>query len=102
MTAMYAPDGVFVDPRHPPFVGHAAIRAWYDTALANFSQAHVDYTRVVVDPPNAVAEWVSYLSHGDTRYAFHGTSVFEVHDGRVTFQRDYFDQKEDAELRGKE
>jgi uncharacterized protein (TIGR02246 family) len=98
MTAMYAPDGAFVDPRHPPFVGHEAIRDWYNAALSAFTDPYVEYVRVVIEPPHAVAEWVSYLSHGEKRFAFHGVSVFEVHDGHVTFQRDYFDQTGDAEV----
>jgi limonene-1,2-epoxide hydrolase len=100
MTDIFDSEGVFVDPRHPPFKGHEAIFRWYEHALANFTDPEVEYTRVVIDPPYAVAEWVSRLSHGDQRFAYHGLSLFEVRSGKVVYQRDYFDTSESAAIAG--
>ncbi len=98
MTEIFHRDGVFVDPRYPPFAGHDAIYQFYERALANFTDPDVEYTRVVIDPPYAAAEWVSRLSHGEQRLAYHGLSLFEVRDGKVLYQRDYFDTGEDAKV----
>ena len=99
MSEMFAPEGVFIDPRFAPFEGREAVYSWYQKALSHFEDPDVEYVRTAVDPPVAMAEWVSRLSRDGRRYAFHGISVFDVGaDGKVSLQRDYFDTGESGEL----
>ena len=98
MSELFAPDGVFIDPRFAPFEGREAVLSWYRKALEHFVDPDVEYVRVAVDPPTAMAEWVSRLSRDGKRYAFHGVSVFEVGgNGDVLVQRDYFDTNDTGE-----
>jgi uncharacterized protein (TIGR02246 family) len=98
MADLFADDGVFIDPRFAPFAGKDAVLGWYRRALEGFTDPEVEYTRVAVDPPVAMAEWVSWLSRDGKRFAFHGVSVFEVApSGNVLVQRDYFDTGESGD-----
>ena len=98
MSELFDPKGVLIDPRFAPFEGPDAVFTWYRKALGHFVDPEVEYVRTAVDPPAAMAEWVSRLSRDGTRYVFHGVSVFEVGaDGKVLVQRDYFDTGESGE-----
>ena len=99
MAELFAPDGVFIDPGFAACEGREAVLSWYRPALDNFVDPDIDYVRVAVDPPMAMAEWVSKLTRKSdgNRYAFHGISVFEVApNGKVLVQRDYYDADSSA------
>lgn len=99
MGELFAPDGVFIDPGFAPFEGREGVLSWYRPTLDNFVDADVEYVRVAIDPPMAMAEWVSRLTRKSdgNRYAFHGISVFEVAtNGQVLVQRDYYDTESSA------
>ena len=99
MSELFATDGVFIDPRFAPFEGRDAVLSWYRKALDHFVDPEVEYVRTALDPPAAMAEWVSRLSRDGTRYAFHGISIFDVGaNGEILVQRDYFDTGESGEI----
>jgi limonene-1,2-epoxide hydrolase len=52
---------------------------------------HVDILRSVTDGPVVLNERVDAIQYGRFRLQFWAYGVFEVHDGRITLWRDYFD-----------
>jgi ketosteroid isomerase-like protein len=93
MADMFLDDGVFIDPRYPFGIkGVRGIREYYQWQLGRFTDPRVEYTRVLIDPPYAVAEWYSWLTRlNGERLGFDGLSIFEVRNGKLALQRDYYD-----------
>lgn len=52
---------------------------------------HIDVVRSVADGPTVLNERVDAIQYGRFRLQFWAYGVFEVHGGRITLWRDYFD-----------
>jgi steroid delta-isomerase-like uncharacterized protein len=104
MASLYASDAVHVDAwgRHE---GREAIGVYFEEADKPFSEISMETSQVIEEGNEVVAEWVFRgtntgpltMPDGTQIPATHksvelpGVSVLSVKDGKITSQRDYFD-----------
>ncbi len=90
----YAEDAVFQDPV-VSLKGPAAIRAHYAYQYEGVTSIRWDFEPEIVQGDRRVLVWTMHLAHprlnGGREYGVPGNSVFRMANGKVVYQRDYFD-----------
>lgn len=84
LTAMYAPDAVNHQVAEEPVEGREAIRAMFEREFAQAEMVCI-VERIFEDGEWAILEWRDPLG-------LRGCGFFHVVDGRIVFQRGYWDK----------
>ena len=89
---LVAADCAYINP--PPIgagTGHAFIRAVLEPFFAPTKENEFRVLREVAEGPVVILERLDRHLFGDTWVELPVTGVYEVHDGLITYWRDYFD-----------
>ena len=89
---LLAPDVAYINP--PPIEavrGPAGVRAVLEPFFAPTLENEFRVLRQAVDGPRVLVERLDRHRLADRWVELPVTGVFEVHDGRITYWRDYFD-----------
>jgi limonene-1,2-epoxide hydrolase len=89
--AHLAPDVVYVNVSLPPARGLAATRRVLGLLASRATAFRAENHRLVADGPVVLTERTDTIEVGRLRTSFWVCGTFEVHDGRITLWRDYFD-----------
>lgn len=91
-TALIAPDCVYTNP--PPIgtvTGPQGVRGLLEPFFAPTLENEFRILREASDGPVVICERIDRHRLADKWVELPVTGVFEVHDGRITYWRDYFD-----------
>ena len=91
MLDYFTDDAVYHNMPMEPAVGKPAIRALLSEMLGAMSGLRVEVHRQVSDGKIVMHERTDYFSLGTQEMALPICGVFEIHDGRITAWREYFD-----------
>lgn len=93
VMAHYHADAEFVGPGGRR-VGHAEIRPYYEASVAAYPRLSVEIVAELVIGDRGAFEWRAELTdHEGQHYPASGVNLVEVHDGRFTSNRSYFDTR---------
>jgi limonene-1,2-epoxide hydrolase len=85
------PDVVYQNVSLPPARGRAATLRVLDSMARPLTGFEIHTHRLAADGPVVLTERTDVAVAGRVRIAFWVCGTFEVHDGRITLWRDYFD-----------
>ncbi len=91
VIAFFADDAVYHNIPLEPIVGRDAIRETLAGFLATLGTMTFETLHALADGPIVATERVDSFTTDDRSIALPVASFFEVHDGRITAWRDYFD-----------
>ncbi|AEE24004.1 MAG: nuclear transport factor 2 family protein [Paraglaciecola chathamensis] len=94
LSNLYSEDIKFVDPvtQHN---GLAAVHQYFEQLLENVNECRFDISQVKDNTPDVVVNWVMHFCHpklkGGKQISVEGISQLIITDGKVSYQRDYYD-----------
>lgn len=91
VVGFFSDDAVYHNIPLDPIVGRDAIRETLSGFLATLGQMTFETLHALADGPIVATERVDSFVTGDRTIALPVAGFFEVHDGRITAWRDYFD-----------
>jgi limonene-1,2-epoxide hydrolase len=87
----FSDDAVYHNIPLEPITGRDAIREALEGFLAMLGTMTFDTLHALADGPIVATERVDSFSNGDRTIELPVAGFFEVHDGKITAWRDYFD-----------
>ncbi|HZJ28051.1 MAG TPA: limonene-1,2-epoxide hydrolase family protein [Acidimicrobiia bacterium] len=91
LMAFFAPDAVYHNMPVDPVVGTDAIRAFVESFTASVDHVSFEILHSAAAGPVVLTERVDTFVAGDRSIGLPVMGTFEVHDGKITAWRDYFD-----------
>jgi ketosteroid isomerase-like protein len=94
LSTLYSQDIEFIDPvtQHN---GLAAVHGYFEQLLKNVDECRFEISQVTDNTPNVVVNWIMHFCHpklkGGKEISVEGISQLIIKDGKVSFQRDYYD-----------
>jgi limonene-1,2-epoxide hydrolase len=90
----FSDDAIYHNIPLDPVNGRAAIRDTIGMFLGMADKVWFDTLHIVADGPIVMTERVDHFAQGDRDIALPVMGTFEVHDGKITAWRDYFDMNQ--------
>jgi limonene-1,2-epoxide hydrolase len=90
----FSDDAVYHNIPIDPVVGRAAIRDTIGMFLGMADKVWFDTLHIVADGPLVMTERIDHFAMGDRDIGLPVMGAFEVHDGKITAWRDYFDMNQ--------
>ncbi len=87
----FSDDAIYHNMPLDPVNGRAAIRDTIGMFLGMADKVWFDTLHIVADGPIVMTERIDHFAQGDRDIALPVMGTFEVHDGKITAWRDYFD-----------
>lgn len=91
VTSFFSDDAVYHNMPMDPVVGRQAIEATLAAFMMMGGHVRVDISHIVAEGPVVMVERVDHFVGSERTIALPVVGVFEVHDGKITAWRDYFD-----------
>ena len=93
-AAFFADDAIYHNIPLDPVSGRDAIRDTVGMFLGMADKVWFDTLHIVAEGPLVMTERVDHFVMGDRDIALPVMGAFEVHDGKITAWRDYFDMNQ--------
>ena len=90
----FSDDAIYHNIPLDPVNGRAAIRDTIGMFLGMADKVWFDTLHIVADGPIVMTERIDHFAEGDRDIALPVMGTFEVHDGKITAWRDYFDMNQ--------
>lgn len=91
LVSYFAPDAVYHNMPVAPVTGHTAIRQTFAGFLSQVEPRGWEILRQLSSGNIVINERVDRFARGDRMVELPVMGIFEVHDGKITAWRDYFD-----------
>ena len=91
MMAYFAPDAVYHNIPIDPVAGRDNIRAAIESFTTGWDGVEFEIVHALADGDLVVTERVDHFVSAERRVSLPVMGIFELHDGKITAWRDYFD-----------
>ncbi len=92
LCALYADDAINHQVAEPPLQGKDAMRAMFEGFFRDFPNEKTEILNLFEDGEWAIWEWLGGPKGVASAAPFHGCGFFQVREGKIVFQRGYWDK----------